>query len=52
MTLKIKDTNIVFQTILYNETNKITKVFLWILDPDPEPFFSRIRPDLDPQHCK
>ena len=44
VTLKIKNYSdeTVFKTILYNEKVRITGVFLWIKDSDPDP---------DPQHC-
>ena len=64
MTLKIKDKKIILTKLLFrqlynNEKIWITRVFLWLKDPDP--VFSRIRirvtqkdrirPDPDPQHC-
>ena len=55
MTLKIKDKKNYFDetviwTILYNEKIRITRVFLWIKEPDPDLDDPR-RPDPDPKHC-
>ena len=47
MTLKIKDNklfgrNCILVNFMYREYYRITGIFLWIEDPDPDPVFSRI----------